>query len=567
MATEPDEDGEVSEAPAKADSPAFLDGVDLGGAHRIKGFLESRGYRRLLDTPRRASSYITVQIEGNVVREVDGDHARQMMLEEAQTSDVPHKTLDKIVTWTEFSKVEGLLPAMSQDGNVPGCQAFLALRDLGGEARFVFRNGIVVVTAAGMNLVAHNPSLGVVWEHDVIDRDANPQASRRKGLFEQFCERAFRVRVRTGSADWRDDFELTPEQEQHYRAFRACLGYLLHTYKDRANARAVLFLDLDSDDNHAMGGTGKSLTLEACGHLRELVAQDAQKYQQNKQGGGRFQFANVTSDTKIVLLNDAKKVFDFQELFNMLTGDMQIERKGENKWNIPFGRAPKLCISTNYVMPPEGVSFTRRRYIVAFGSYWAECSRQGEQVTDAKHLGKHLFESPAFDAADWQDFDNYMFDNVQLYLRDGVKEGPLDAIRAREQIQKWGDEFIEWAEGYFDGYAARRIQSDKGERIDSLLEDFKHRYPSATTPADATDFAQALLETGRERGYDFNAHNAAKGASASQRRWRQMVNGKQLNHVIFTPLKSLPPQQRKSAKPASLPLGDDAPKKTAPEPT
>jgi hypothetical protein len=559
MATD-DQDVEAGDGEAERAVPAFLDGVDLGGAHQIKTYLEEKGLCRLLESPRITASYMTVQIEGNVVREVDGDYVRQTMLNEAKASEVTGKVLDKIVTWSEFSKVEGLLPAMSQDDKVPGCKTFVALRDTSSEARFVFKNGVVVVTATGMTLGAQNPALGVVWEHDVIDRDAVPNAPRRKGIFEQFCESAFRVPVRSGSPDWRDDFDMTPDQDQHYRAFRACLGYLLHTYKDRANARAVIFLDLDSDDSHAMGGTGKSLTLEACGHLREFVAQDAQKYQQNKQGGGRFQFADVTGDTKIVLLNDAKKVFDFQELFNMLTGDMQIERKNENKWKLPFARAPKICISTNYVMPPEGVSFTRRRYIVGFGSYWAECARQGEQVTDAKHLGKHLFEGPSFDDADWQDFDNYMFDNVQIYLRDGVKEGSLDVVRVREQIQKWGDEFVEWADDYFTNYASRKINPSKGERLDKLFADFNHAYPSAKKPPNVTDFAQGLLECGHEREYEFNADNAAKGASASQRRWRQMVNGKQLNHVVFTPLKTPKTGAQKKSATAT-------PRKNAPKPT
>ena len=62
-------------------------------------------------------------------------------------------------------------------------------------------------------------------------------------------------------------------------------------------------------------------------------------------GGGRFQFADVTIDTKFVLIDDVRPEFSLEQLFSMITGDVEVEGKGKNKFMIPAERKSKVRIN------------------------------------------------------------------------------------------------------------------------------------------------------------------------------------------------------------------------------
>ena len=80
---------------------------------------------------------------------------------------------------------------------------------------------------------------------------------------------------------------------------------------------------------------------------KDTCIQDGQRFQ-NTNSNGRFQFANVTLDTKFILINDLKKDFRLDSLFNMITDDIEIEKK--KKTSLLFHRSKtktwindKLC--------------------------------------------------------------------------------------------------------------------------------------------------------------------------------------------------------------------------------
>ena len=57
----------------------------------------------------------------------------------------------------------------------------------------------------------------------------------------------------------------------------------------------------------------------------------------NHSGGERFVFGGVNRSTEIVLLNDVRRDMDMEGLFNVITDDMEVEKKGINKKVIPKG--------------------------------------------------------------------------------------------------------------------------------------------------------------------------------------------------------------------------------------
>ena len=129
----------------------------------------------------------------------------------------------------------------------------------------------------------------------------------------------------------------------------------------------------------------------------------------------------VNADTKLIVIDDVDKKFNFENLFVHTTGDMEIERKGKDMVIIPANKKPKLAVNTNYVMSGVGTSHTRRQHIVEFGNYWNHVNENGESPADEIHLGKTLF-GYEFTDDDWNQFYTYGFRCVQEYLKKGLVE-------------------------------------------------------------------------------------------------------------------------------------------------
>ena len=488
--------------------------------------LANDGFKLFLQGMKRTSAPMLVRCQGSVISEVGPRDVKNTLLAELDTHPTCAPSAKEIavrLTDAEIGRIADQLPILAQS-EMRDVDLFVPFRDEPQEARFFFSNGVVVVTPESIALKPTSAFAddGFIWEHDIKLRSITilkpPQA---KGLFEQFYEKAFRRRVRTNGARWEDDFELDASGEAHYKAFRACLGYLLHSYRDPANPRAIIFVDAASDETQAQGGTGKSLAVRALHHLRSVSSQDGKRFADNMAGGGRFQFSNVGPDTKIVLIDDVRPNFQFEHLFNMLSGDMEVEQKGKNKTVIPHDRAPKFAVTTNYVLPQSGVSFTRRQYLVEFGSYWSTALQAGELTTDAKHLGKNLFDTN-FTPDDWNEFYNYLFGCVQQYLREGVIVGPTQALAARALRRELGDSFVDYFEAYFENYEKRNVNPSKGEFLDDLLKQFHGAYPDATLTSQS--FQTRLMSLGKHFGWEYNAHKVAKGTTPTHRRWRVTDN-------------------------------------------
>ena len=263
---------------------------------------------------------------------------------------------------------------------------------------------------------------GAVWESAIIQHDIEVLSEEAScGLFEQFarCAMYRKIENATKSSNWRKNYEFNAAARSHYEAMRRAYGFLIHTHNTADVSKCIYFVDAESGARKAEGGTGKSLIMRSIERYKKLVPQNGRQFRIGMdKGGGRFQFANVTMDTKVVMIDDIYPEFRFEMLFSMITGDMEIERKGRDKFVIPANKKPKFGITTNYVIPQGGASHKRRQLVIEFGSYWNACFKAKEKVSDKKNLGKMLFQE--FDEKDWNEFYNFGLRCVRDYLRDGL---------------------------------------------------------------------------------------------------------------------------------------------------
>ncbi len=184
-----------------------------------------------------------------------------------------------------------------------------------------FTNCIVRIKPGEILKLRYDEVDGNIWKNDIIDFELSceiPDKIRNEGEFYEFF------------------LDVTQNQRDHVQEHnRYCLerilGYLLHRYKNPANAKAVILMDTYKDGN-PQGGTGKGLFAKALEHVRPVAFQDGKFFKYNE----RFAFSGVKYGTKILILDDVPKDFDFEKIFPLITEKAVIERKYENKFVIPY---------------------------------------------------------------------------------------------------------------------------------------------------------------------------------------------------------------------------------------
>ena len=223
------------------------------------------------------------------------------------------------------------------------------------------------------------------------------------------------------------------------RALKSALGYMLSRHKCLSNVKALILTD--ESLKKESGGTGKGILLQALGHIREVQNLDFRTRESN-----RFLFQGVRPESDILHIEDAGKDFDFGQLFNSLSGDLEVENKGRNRINIPFAESPKIAITTNFYVGGNSSSHNRRKAEYELYNHFSETYRPIDE------FGHELFKE--WDEVEWSKFDNFMVECVQLYLTAGIIEAERINSLQKSLILELGESFadfmMEWTKQHKD---------------------------------------------------------------------------------------------------------------------
>lgn len=291
----------------------------------------------------------------------------------------------------------------------------MMLQDTKTESYIPFRNGVVRVQKDKVELVSYIDVDGYIWENQIIQRDF------------------------TTIEDSENDFQdfvakVSDKDTARISALETTLGYLIHTYKDKTDQKAIIFNDQEIDDN-PNGGSGKSLMLTALNNLRRVVKIDGKSFNPGKSD---FVYQRVNLDTQILAFDDVRRNFDFEQLFSLITEGITVNRKNKDEIFIPFDRSPKIVITTNYVISGAGSSHDRRRHELEFYQYFHA------KRSPLDEYGRLLFDSWGDD--DWLRFDNYMIGCLQNYLQFGLVKSISINADAKRFIQATCKDFFDWVE-------------------------------------------------------------------------------------------------------------------------
>jgi len=287
-------------------------------------------------------------------------------------------------------------------------------------AYIYYANGYLEIDSNGFDFKGYKGLETFIWRDQInSDRDWLGRLDSSKSNWHDFC------------------WKISGEDAERFEHLRRTYGYLLHSFKDRANPKAVIFVDeeLKEDLSKASGGTGKSIAARAVECMKNTVEIAGKTWDPVS----RFAFNQVKFGHKIMWVDDAQPNLKFGVLYNALTQDFEIERKGVDRFAIPFKDSPKILISTNHPIKGDDASSVRRQHIVEIAPYFSK------DHTAMSEYGERLVEDTDWVEKDWQLFDNFMIECVVDYLKHGLKELEIN-YRYKRTVDQITPELYEWIE-------------------------------------------------------------------------------------------------------------------------
>jgi len=365
---------------------------------KYKLFLERNGFKKYFQSDAQKASWIYVS--SNKVVETSAEKIKDFVLNyllERNEWDVWNycASFQNIFSETYLSMIESVELLMLQDSKF---KSYIA-----------FENGILEVTKDTTRLVDFIDVDGYVWKSQIIPRDYVH--------LEQF-ENEYATFIKNIS-----NSEPLP--------IECVIGYLLSTYKNKMNNKAIILNDEVISENPE-GGTGKGLFVQGLRQIRKVSILDGKTFDDKKS----FPYQTVSPETQVLVFDDVKQNFDFESKFSLVTEGMTLERKNKDAIKLKVEESPKLVISTNYAIKGEGNSHDRRRFEIEFAQYY------GKALTPYDEFDRQLFDD--WELNDFQRFDNYMVYCLQCYLKLGLVPQNAKNIKMRKFIAETSMEFLEW---------------------------------------------------------------------------------------------------------------------------
>jgi hypothetical protein len=316
-------------------------------------------------------------------------------------------------------------------------------QDTATTAYIYYKNGFVEVTENGYILKNYHELKNYIGRNQIIDRDFEclEQKNRPKdqgGIFEQFC------------------FNVSFKESKRFEALRTIIGYSLHSFFD-CKLKAVNFTDSKVSDLNE-GRTGKSLLGKALGKIKNCCDIPGKDHDPGK--AFKFQMADLT--TQIVHLNDVKRGFDFEGLYNAISDGLVVERKNLQ----PFPILVKIIVSSNRPLNVDGASSRDRIVEFEFSDHYSD------KFSPFDEFGKWLFTD--FDKSEWAEFDNFMMGCISHYLKFGLLEVQPKNLNKRKLLQSTCPEFIEFMD---EKFASNELIANKEYEKHLLHENFLTDYP------------------------------------------------------------------------------------------
>lgn len=317
---------------------------------------------------------------------------------------------------------------------------------------FYYRNCYVKVTKDGIEKKPYAELKKMIWREQILDRDFTAleplqYIGSNWSLFINFTAGNF----------FEDKKEKNPKRAEDLMRI---IGYLMHRYYER-DLKTVIFTDSKNSDGKDNGRSGKGLISKGISRMLNTnkksptaVTIDGKEFDPHE----KFKWQELYISTKFLHISDVKKNFDFSSLFNVIEEGVPVQKKNMQ----PFSVSLKIVISTNAIVTIEGSSAEARSLQFQTSTYF-----DGKIRTPLSEFNEWFF-SADWTAEKWNMFDNFMLNNVVLYLKKGLPKVKNFNLEQRILTEGTCTEFIEFIETI--------AQDGLNWKKKALFEEFKKRY-------------------------------------------------------------------------------------------
>lgn len=312
-----------------------------------------------------------------------------------------------------------------------------------------FKNGVLKVSAMKIDFIPYSHLKGYVWENEIIQREfIQPRRDEDKNYVKKFF------------------WLVAGQDEKRFQDLQIAAGYYTHDFYEYKLRAMILTDSTISDESEANGRTGKTLFCRLIGgiishnsedpSIKTYVEINAKDFDPKE----KFKYSACALETKLIVLNDLKRNFDVDCVYNDVTEGVDVNRKGLH----PFKIRAKMILTTNKTVKLSGDSDTDRFMEFEFGSYFSKNHAPDQEF-------KHWFFRDWKDE-DWNRYYLFMAECIQLYFKNGAKlrEPKQINLGRRKLIDHTCPEFIEFFEA---------LQIESGRKYDKkiLYQDFISQFP------------------------------------------------------------------------------------------
>lgn len=512
-------------------------------------FLQANGFYQL-ENKNSKTGQMFVQVVGNIVKEVQPKDIKAFLIKFCEERYLANDVLELLLNTNRLG--EGTLTGLKQIS--------LDFCDYDSDAQYLFfQNKTWKVTASDIFESRPGEFERYVWEDEVIQHNVRKTDSffkivkdleygydievlNNQSKFFSFLINASRIYWRKelekeleGLTDEEadkyrkenkfkiDGEKLTEkeimEQKQHLINKMFSLGYLLHRYKTPSKAWCVFAMDnVIGEEGESNGRSGKSFAYKS---LREFMKSVTLSGRNPKLTDNPHLYDRVTEHTDYILVDDADQYLNYKFFYDSVTGELIVNPKNNQSYEIPFEKAPKFVFTSNHAQRNLDPSLEARLLYTVFSDYYHQQSDSNDyHETRGIHddFGKDLFKE-AYTEDEWNLDLNFFAQCLKFYLSvpSPLKiNPPMGNVNQRNMLAEMGQAFKDWADSYFD---------INGDHVDTMvpkedaLKDFIDK--TNTKGWSTNKFTKALLAWCRFYGHKFNP----KAFQNSQKRISRKVDG------------------------------------------
>lgn len=391
---------------------------------KYKRFLERNGYKKYYQ--QEDAPPIFVLIRSNIVKEISTEKMKDFVLNYLMQR-------NELGVWRHMANYHTMFSATFL--NCLDSIELKMLKDKSDTSFIYYLNGVLKIDKTNIELIDYIDVDGYVWESQIIKRN-------------------FSI-----VKDYVNDYQkfINNVSNGKIESFESVIGYLISTYKDKTNNKAIILNDEVISENPE-GGTGKGLFSQGINHIRNLSILDGKTFDDKKS----FPYQTVSPDTNVLYFDDVGKAFDFESKFSLITEGITLERKNQNALKLSVEDSPKILISTNYAIKGSGNSHERRRFEIEF------CQHYNRSRMPFDDFGRHLFDD--WNENDYLKYDNYIANCVQFYLNNGLITQDAVNIKLRKFIADSCMEFYEFMNDKENFEFDKRIY--KNELFDKFISEY-----------------------------------------------------------------------------------------------